>query len=138
MNPLKLFKKSKYPVLKVTPETTAQQVFDAVVKHLQDQGSPCLKLKGGTPRCTNRNAEGKACAAAALMTAWEARGVSFSMLSVGGKAPKRLRPFADMISALQRAHDSASKGRNARINFELEYVAREHGVKFKTPITSWK
>jgi len=138
--------KPTYPVLVVTKTTTAQQVFEAVVDHLEKQGKPCVKThqpdESVSNYCTNRNNEGGACAAACLLTNEESVNGSFNELMMNNIVPARLIEFSGLILELQGAHDKAKRvGALVRgdrtINEGLAEVAKAHGLTFSKPITTW-
>lgn len=93
-----------YPVLDVTSTTTPQQVFDAVCKHLKDQGGPSMNVS----TCLNRTLEGRACAAACLLTDAESYGMVSYAAALYAQRPVRLQPFDELIIALQHSHDTAA------------------------------
>jgi len=125
-----------YPVLVVTPDLDLQTVFDAIVNHLERQGSRCLtKGKFGAGQiCANRNGAGQACAAACLMTDEEAHlNVSFAKARANNNLPKRFERHGDMIADMQRAHDAANLP--GMMNLYIAEVANRYGLTFK--LLSW-
>lgn len=144
-----------YPVLNVTAETTHQQVYDAIVQHLEEQGGPAYENNG----CQNRTSGGKACAAACLFTDDEAyRAPSWISMHVEAtrRAPAgltdervtlgltRLLPFDDLLQSMQQMHDDfanheatlSHKGGLALMNERLAEVAEAFKLTPRT-LTHW-
>lgn len=132
--------KPKYPILDVGPDTTAQQVLDAVWEHLRKQGRRARASTANYSPCTNRGHGGTACAVACLMSdemvteAWMWAGWGFSGREGRERVP-HLGRHNQLLLDLQRAHDS-SLGPEA-LSRELLGTARKHGLRPSSPITQW-
>jgi len=135
---------NKYPVFIPTVGTTPQQVFDAVVAHLAAQGGP--SMSGAA--CTNRTSDGRACAAACLLTDAEASLDFEGASNVSWQAmpdslrPARLRPFARLLAELQKVHDRSARDRSATlasVRERLSRLAALHNLTFdSSTITRWE
>jgi len=85
-------------------QSTAQEVFDHIAKHLLTQKTQCI---GGPDNgCSYRNEEGMSCAAGCIMTDYEYRsgleGRAWYDLINEGFVPKAHK---DLIQDLQTIHD---------------------------------
>ena len=128
-----------YPVIDITPETTKQQLFDAVVNHLLTQRERASGLSLG---CLYRTDTGLACAVGCLVTDDEAHDMdnnmhgtqpttTLSSLVDDRKLPERLLPFVDLLDRLQRIHDSYGIDEWRQRLLEL---ATDQGLAFNSPL----
>lgn len=100
-----------YPVIEVTPETTKQDIFDAVTRHLANQRQWAKKPNSGP--CAYRQGS-LACAVGCLVTDSEAAAMDANTSALGidgqkatGLLPQRLTRFYPLLSALQDVHDDS-------------------------------
>lgn len=103
-----------YPVIDVTESTTAQDIFDAVAKHLlsQKRKALCPYTKWEENACRFRTTEGLACAVGCLLTDKEAQKLDntsggISALIYSKTAPERIHRFSQLLTDLQRLHDTS-------------------------------
>ena len=101
--------KSSFPVIHIGHETTAQDVYEAVAKHMLAQGTAARSPLGN---CQYRLSN-LACAVGCLMTDDEAyaadnapRGISMSSLIEQELLPERLYAQSDLLFELQKIHDT--------------------------------
>lgn len=111
----------KYPVLDIKPETTAQEVFDAVAKHLLTQNKKSTANPNVLSGCLYRAPNGTACAVGCLLTDAEAKSLDSGIfiaparatpliMSIKGciknhTAPDRLNRYENLLADLQTVHD---------------------------------
>ncbi|NWN81759.1 MAG: hypothetical protein HLX48_02015 [Halomonas sp.] len=131
--------------LATLPETTAQQVFDHVARHLLKQGAPSMAPDGAG--CQYRGDKGRACAAGCLMSDAEYQALDqhvapdpdLSGASVEGKDWHQLMDHGHvpethwpLIVALQEVHDEALDSALDQVvpiwRTELRNVALSHGL----------
>lgn len=95
---------------------TAQELFDATVKHLAEQGGPSKDTQG---RCYYRWFGGHRCAAGVNIRDDEYRSememISVYELDEKGLLPARLEPHIELLSQLQGAHDNATSLPSGRV-----------------------
>lgn len=100
-----------YPVLEVTEETTDQEIFDAVVRHLAMQGKRA-RIGG---KCANRTPSGLACAFGCLLdddTAARYEPTLDIRAIAMRQAPGWVVEREWFLRSLQGTHDSSSDGRS--------------------------
>jgi hypothetical protein len=94
---------TKYPVLEVTEDTTAQEIFDAVAKHLLAQGEKSEGLVANGMSCRYR-AGNLACAVGCLLTDTEAK-INEGMNVYGAEFNVALDRHLHLLDHLQKTHD---------------------------------
>lgn len=110
---------------------TAQEIYDAVKKHLLAQNARSTGRYNGNDGCAYRGKNGLKCAVGVLFTdeeytpKMEIVGGVWSLIE-SGLLPERFMSHQLLLRDLQRVHDSTSPFEWAA---ELDRVAKKHGLE---------
>ena len=124
--------------------SSQQDLFDASLNHIREQGAPSMKWDGDADGCAYRGGEDEelSCAAAIFITEY------LPEMDSGGGIPwrglqhryyiyldhfARLASNTDLIQDLQSAHDSASRSDNFLDTYErrMQEVAERFSLQYE-------